>query len=186
MGILDKIFGRRPDRSQWPRIVNDITVGFEQIRQKWFETCIDGLEGVASEDAQVRIQRRTLDGNGLRAAKAYQLFLTLSYLAKHRYIPPSEGHDFADLLFAQVCGSDLEQCLHCFARYEKADRGSGLFRFTSDVAEHITGNEAPLMEAMTLSATTPMFAHLSHMVLAASFNDQRTVQSLQRKIEQGG
>jgi hypothetical protein len=107
-------------------------------------------------------------------------------MAQHRYIPPDQGRDFADLLFAQVCGSDLESTLQYFARYERADRGSSLFRFSSDVAEYITGNNAPLMEAMTLGGSAPILAHLSHMVLAGSFNDQRTVQSLQRTIEQGG
>ncbi len=187
MGFLDKILGRAaPDRTQWGEIVNSITLGLKQVRENWFKSCVDSLESASTDDNPIAIKQRTLGGDALRAANAYQLFLVSSYLAQHRYIPPDQGRDFADLLFAQVCGSDLETTIHYFARYQQADGGSSLFRFTSDIAEYITGNKAPLMEAMALGVSTPILAHLSHMVLAVSFNDQSTVQSLQRKIERGG
>ncbi len=186
MGILDKLFGREPDRSHWGEIVNNITVGLEHVRQRWFKMCVEGLQQVSSEESPITIKKQNIGGNGLRAVKAYQLFLVSYFLAQHRYIPPSQGRDFADLIFAQVCGSDLEGCLQYFARYEGADGGMGLFRFTSDFAVYITETEAPLMEAMALGATAPTLAHLSHMVLAASFADHQTVEMLQRKLEQGG
>jgi hypothetical protein len=158
MGILDRLLGRAaPDRTEWGEIVNNITLGLMQVREDWFETCVETLEDASTDERTIVIQRLTLDGDGLRAANAYQLFLVSSFLAGHRYIPPSQGRDFADLLFAQVCGSDLTDTMEFFVRYQRApDRGNGLFRFASDIAEHITGNKTPLMEGMAVGASTPL------------------------------
>lgn len=192
MGFFSQLFGGGgPGREDWGAISLRITQGLEEVRKTWFQACVDNFletsKKGASEGPPIVVKRANLAGDAARASKAYQLYLVSGFLAQHGYIPPSQGRDFADILFAQVCGTELEQCLSFFGRYHEAqgDPGTQLFRFGSDISRYITGNDAPLVESMLAASTLPVFVAMSHMVVADAFADQGTVAQLQAKLSAG-
>lgn len=180
MGFLDKFFGKEPDRSQWAIIVNKITVGLEEVCLSWFESCVDIYQETFT------FKNRTLDVNGLRSVKAYQLYWIDGYMAQHQYISPKYSQEFCDLLFAQVCGSDLENIDTYFIRYNITDGSASLFRFCNDMAEYITGEKNSVHLAMALMPITSLLCNLTLIVLAESFGDQRAVRLLQQVIKKEG
>jgi len=187
MGIFSKFSNGSPSREHWGSIALNIAKGLEDVRTMWFNSCVQTLKEKSPEqdDDSVEIEavNNRLGGNADLAIKAYQLFLTSSSIGQHNYIKSSEGKDFADILYAQVCGINLEECLSFFSRYHKAnDGGTQLFRFSSDVAKYITGKEAPLSESMLIASTVPKFMAINHIVVARSFGDDKTVHKINSKL----
>lgn len=188
MGIFSRLFKNGPTRDKWGQISLDIAKGLEVARDIWFGVCIEGLTSASEEhsdrDYKIKIVEDKLFGNGLQAVKAYQLYLVSIFIAQHTYIKRHEGKDFADLLYAQVCGLDLEECLYYFGRYHEMakDGGTQLIRFNNDVAKHITGNPAPVIESMMIGAIFPLFVLPVQMVVAEAFGDLKTVAALDEKL----
>jgi hypothetical protein len=196
LGIFSRLFKSGPPRDQWGRISLDIAKGLEEGRDVWFGLCIKVLTSASGEyhqgEDKIRIRRNTLYGNGLRALKAYQLYLVSKSLAQQAYIKPYEGKDFADILYAQVCGLDLGKCLIYWNRYHEIDnnRGAQLFRFTNDIASHITGDPVPpkdpppLIESMIIGEIFPLFYLSVCIVVANGFGDLQTVSALNKKLSE--
>ena len=67
-----------------------------------------------------------------------------------------------------------------FFRYHDRheDRITQGFAFSLDVAEHITGCEAPLTESMLVSVMVPDFILLTQTVVAEAFGDEETCKRL--------
>jgi hypothetical protein len=168
-----------PKREEWGAISLRIARSLKELRERWFPVCVNGLR-----ESKFKVRRASLSGEADRATRAFQLYLVANYLSQHAYIPTSEGRDFADILFAQVCGTELEECLVPFSRYAEVqtDRGAVLFRFSADIARYITGNDTPLPEAMAVAETTPTFGILTHMIVADAFGDMDTVSELQAEL----
>lgn len=118
MGIFSKLFAGSPDREHWSTISLNISKGLEDIRKTWFDSCVKVLQESSSKKGKdslaIEIVNIHLGGGADLAIKAYQLYLVSGFLAQHAYIPPSEGKDFADILYAQVCGTQIEECLAFF------------------------------------------------------------------------
>ncbi len=188
MDSSSKLFGDSPGREEWSELSLMIAQGLEQARTQWFQTLIDFFCGTTKdriiEELQITVKHTTLSGEAAHATKAWQLYLVSNFLAHHRYIPPSEGRDFADLLYAQVCGTELSNCLSFLARYDEVtgDRSTQLGRFGLDISRYITGQDAPLMESLLVASTLPQFTVVIHLVVAAAFADSKTVSELQAKL----
>jgi hypothetical protein len=194
--ILSRLFKSSPPRNQWGRISLDIAKGLEEVRNAWFGLCIEMLQSASKENPpgdhklEIRIRRNKLYGNGLLALKAYQLYIVSGFLVN--YIRQYEGKDFADILYAQVCGLDLENCLDYWGRYHEMEKDGGtqLFRFTNDIAKHITGdpsppNESPpLIEAMIIGEIFPLLYLSVCMVVADAFGDSKTVAKLKKSLSE--
>jgi hypothetical protein len=188
MGFFTRFLKSGPPRDQWGRISLDITKGLEEARNIWFELCVEILrsasEDNSNKDYKIKIIQKKLTGNGLQAVKAYQLYWASVFIGHKAYIPRHEGKDFADILYAQVCGLELEECLHYFDRYHEMTKhgGTQLIRFTNDVARHITGNPAPLIESMIIGETFPLFSLSVQIIVAEAFGDLKTVAALNEKL----
>lgn len=186
MGIRSKLFNSKPSRDKWSTISTDIAKGLEEVRKRWFETGVSLLEEArkGEKPLEIKIVCRTLGGEADFAIKAYQLLLTSGFLAQHSYIPRSEGKDFADILYAQVCETTVQETMLYLERYNEVqdDRGTQLFRLASDIARYITGSEAHLAESMILVSTIPIYVDFTHIVVAYAFGDQDTVRELQSKV----
>src|SRR3972149_8462386 len=186
MGILSKLFGFKPTMDKWPAISADIAGGLEVVRKRWFETGVSFLEDATKGDKplQIKIVCRTLGGEADSAIKAYQLLLTSGFLAQHSYIPRPDGKDFADILYAQVCGTNIRETMRYLERYIEVqqDRGTQLFRLASDIARYITGSEASLAESMILTSIIPIYVDWTHMAVAYAFRDHNTLRELRSKV----
>jgi len=187
MGIFSKLLGNRPNREHWGLISLNIAKGLEEVRKIWFDSCVKLLQDSTEKNSlDFDLVNIRLEREGELAIKAYQLLLVSNCLAKHTYIPPLQGKDFADILYAQVCGTQVEKILSFLSRYhEVAESGTQLFRFCSDVAKYISGNEAPLAESTLLGSTLLPFAIMNHIVVASCFGDDKTVKKLESELSKG-
>jgi len=190
MGIFRRSFGGAPDRKDWSAISLSIAQGLEGLRKQFFAFCVDSIKDSLPEEdehsQEVEVKNTSLGGEAELAIKAYQLYLTSLFLGEHEYISPKDVRDFADLLYAQVSGTQLEQCLDYLSRYTEPeiDGGTQLFRFSSDVAKYITASEAPLIEAMAISSAFGTFVALHHMLVAEIFGDEKTVKRMRKVIRE--
>lgn len=170
MDSSSNLLGDGPSREEWSEISLIIAQGLEQVRNQWFNQWFPSRWW----------KRTTLSGEAAHATKAWQLYLVSNFLAHHRYIPPSEGRDFADLLYAQVCGTELPECLSFLARY---DEGSTQFgRFILDISRYISPQDAPAAKLLLVASTIPRFTDLIHLVVVAAFGDSKSVSQLQAKL----
>ncbi|NVM54780.1 MAG: hypothetical protein HWN66_13845 [Candidatus Helarchaeota archaeon] len=189
--IATKGIKMKPSREDWSTTSLYISKGLEKLRRKWFDLCVKTLQESSSEKGKdsldIEVVNIRLGADADLAIKAYQLYLVSGFLAKHAYISLSEGKDFADILWAQVCGTQIEECLAFFSRYHEvqSDGGTQLFRFSSDVAKYITGNEAPLFESMLIGQTVGALVGSVHILVASCFGDEKTVKKLESKFTRG-
>ena len=58
-----------------------------------------------------------------------------------------------------------------------------LFRFCSDVCQHITDSQKPNITHSVISGIIPDLTHLVFMVIAESFGDFETVRKIQNHID---
>jgi len=171
-------------RNDWLTICTSIASELQELRQRWFRSFLDLILKYSGKE----VVNSALEGEAELALKAYQLYLVSSFLAGHEYIPQHEGKDFADLLYAQVCGTQLPECLHFLERYHEVgsdtseEVGRQTFRVASDVLEYILGGENPWVEASASIHLFPAYGLLHHAVVANSFGDDQTVQIIRERI----
>lgn len=162
-----------PSRTEWANISTNISVGLEELRKKWFDTCLRTLEEESKkggESLNTKIACRSLRGQVDSAIATYQLWLTCTFLATHNeYFRFSDGQDFADILFRQVGWSDYH-----WKRYDEVDRDDiRIRRFSTDVAGHVAG----YVDATVLILLSQLVVDLTegtHSVVARAFSDKVT------------
>jgi len=176
---------KEPPRDQWMSICGRIANGLSEVRRSWFDACVDLMAaefakpGVGNEFIVVNLE---IGGRADQAIRAQQLLICSGKLAGEGYISPRNGRDFADVLFAAVCGGELGACMTLFARYSEVEGGTRLFRFCGDVAGYMTEEESPLAQATTLAPMiTPLTVGTCYVV-AEAFGDQAEAARLRKKM----
>lgn len=173
------------DSSNWAVICLNLAKNLEKIRNEWFGQCVGILEYISKDkERDIEIKNRKLENECESALKAYQLFIITGIL--HYYIKPEKGKDFGDLLFAYVCGKELEDCLKYFDRYYEVenDGGTQLFRFSSDVAKYITGNESPLVEGVALGSSFTPFYLMTQLATVEAFRDEDKIEKISKSLNE--
>lgn len=178
------------DRSRWSGICTTIAVSFERDRKEFFGNCLKIAEA-KQKGASLPTERlnSTMGGVADLALRAYQLIQSTRLISAQKYIPPSDGQDFADLLWAQVCGTHMDDVFELVDRYHEkpADEAE---RFSFDVARYITcdddGLSPPSMFALMVEIMmlTPQLTGHTAMIVAAAFADEKTVQDMRAQLEQ--
>jgi hypothetical protein len=182
VGIFSKLFFRTPDRKNWSEISLNISKGLEEMRKIWFDSCVKKIQSTLFNKDFQNIQEINthLEGEAELAIKAYQLYIVSGFLAEHLYIPPSEGKAFADILYAQVCGTKIEEILTFLSSYEevhgKAEQQT--FRFCFDVAKNIMGDKGALAASVLIDMFIPSFIAINQYVVAECFGDKKTAEEL--------
>ena len=134
---------KKINREDWANISLCIAQGLKESRKIWFNSCVQILGNLKESEEVVNSE---LGGEAELAIKTWQLYQASGFLPA--YISESDGRDFADILYAQVCGTELLECMSYLKRYrEVEDNSTILFRFCSDVAKYITGNSTPLISS---------------------------------------
>lgn len=106
--IVARIVTRSPDKADWLIKSTRITQGLEDARRVWLVECLR----LCADQFRVDRDRIMVFSDELvtaseRSLTAYQLCLASLTLAKHRYVIPRYGRDFADILSVQACGPDF-------------------------------------------------------------------------------
>ena len=146
-------------RSEWPLICTKIAKGFEDERQSFFSGSIKIIEEARTweDPIDIPIVNRRLGGVAELALKAYQLGIASSVVARNAYIPSAEGREFANLLYAQVCGTAIHEVLHFLQSYDEVAKDQHVrdARLAGDIGHYITGKRSRGSEAATADATKP-------------------------------
>jgi hypothetical protein len=101
---------QRLERRHWLSVCTAIAQGLEEARKGFFKGCAGIVEKELARlqsqpqrpsRAAPRLVRTVLAGEADLAIKAFQLAVVSGVLGQFRYVPESQGADFADLLWAQ-------------------------------------------------------------------------------------
>lgn len=184
MKFWKKPHHKSPDRKLWFSISTNISLELKDLREFWFDYCIKTINHRRQSTNINHVNFNTeLKGVADIAIKAYQLYLSSTFIAQHTYIDLSVGKEFADILYAQVCGTEIKECMVYFERYMELNGNSTqLFRFSSDVANYITGKE-DITSAMEISMAFPILVNVNHQIISRNFNDMDTVELLKAELE---
>ncbi|MDV2502757.1 MAG: hypothetical protein RX318_02230 [bacterium] len=168
-----------PSRDQWAIISTNIAVALEEVRRYWFNDCVEylrTLRDTEKEHSHIEITNTELGGNADLAIRAYQLWVVSNMLAEKKYIPPDEGQDFADILYLQVGGTKIHNCMSYFERYKKASGGEQMTLLCADVAGYIT-EVVVGVDVIDLLALDNFFTlvETTQIVLAHAFGDEKTL-----------
>jgi len=167
------------DRSWWSDICTAIAVPLERDRKAFFENCLK-IAKVKQKDDCLPIEPDL-------ALRAYQLLQATRLISARKYISPSDGRDFADLLWAQVCGTHLDDVLELVERYQEKPKEEAE-RFGFDVARYIVGDDTQFPpSAFGLMAEimmmTPQLTGHTATIIATAFGDQESVQDIRTQLE---
>ena len=178
-----------------------MAVAFERDRKAFFENCLNTIAEVKGNtllsfvrrvlkpdpkgrnNLPVEIAKKTIGGRADLALRAYQLIQATRLISAQKYISPSDGQDFADILWAQVCGTHMDDVCELLDRYyEKRDAEEERLGF--DVALYITGDPAWALRltAVVMMQTTQLTGHTA-MIVATAFGDEETVQDIRAQLE---
>ncbi len=182
--------GPDSQRDEWPRISNHIARGLERDARSWFEHVVREVSNSPlSREAgtlKVEVVRTAFDRKAVLAVKAFQLIVVTWVIEVRRYIPEADGKDFADLVWAQVCGSQLDEVIAHVRYYRDAkDDQDQRSRFAADVMEHILGPKSPFFLIMSVVMQTTIQELIGHVgsIVADAFDDEATFNDLQRQLK---
>jgi len=174
MNLFRKIFQRKPKqphRDEWEAIIDQISSGFERVRTLWFIDCKLAL----TRFPDCKITNRDLIGNALTYAKTFQLYNGFLFVGKQQYISPSDGRDFADMLFKKECAgvetysAEYQMKLTSF----KGTRNTEALMFVSDISVHLTGSKDAAW-LMAMMPTLVKFVAETNLIVANAFGDTKT------------
>ncbi len=172
-----------PSREFWGKISFKISKGLEEFRIQWFISCIKFLK----DEMKFETCNNRLNSDAEYAIKAYQLYLTSFFIEQMNYIPSFDGNDFADILYAQVCGTDMDKIYMYHSAYcDYPDLSWGQFnRFCRDVTEFIIGKNSNYFEAgIAMGGTFITFLLMNNIIVADAFGDAITVREFTKKLDE--
>jgi len=104
--------------------------------------------------------------------KVFQLIFASLLIGKKKYIPPHQGKQFADLLWAQVLGTQfLTAVQHGRTLFQEGDNFPKLLTFFGHVGEGITGKLNPAVGMFLLSNFGAPFVESCYRSVATVFSD---------------
>ena len=177
MGFFSKIFYTPPPREEWSAIALNISKNADDVANRWFKEAVQKLE-----ENSLEVKHKELGGEGELAIKAYLLFLSANFIASNGYISSDDGKDFADILFAYVCGNEIEEVLEFFRRYVEADSGELIARFSGDVSSYIL-EEKSAFAMLFLAPSTVKLGLMLDLCIAHHFGDESTSSEFAQKLK---
>jgi len=172
MGLFSNLFKSEPSRDEWITISASICEGLEGYIDIWYAICVKALQDRGDEEI---VNAEVTDGADM-AIRAYQLMMAMTYIGKNQYISPKNGADFADILYANYCGTRLNQITDFGRRYMESSEYQ-IQRFCGDVSTAILGRES----AIGMIALTPHILTLGlggNVLISAAFGDNAKAQEM--------
>jgi hypothetical protein len=189
MGFLDRLFPKPSkvhSRERLGELIETIHARLRDERPIFFQACVEMLETLPNAS----ILNRAMDNPTELAITVYQLNIGLITLYQNRYVNPGDETEYLVRLFEPVTRYGPRSKIQRLTERYMPDgpgetSGRYIFRFYSDLASYITGDEAPLQETMVLSQfTNNRLSLICQSAVAATFGDQRTVDNLIRYHQQ--
>jgi hypothetical protein len=178
-------------RDEWPRISNHIVRGLARDADSWFDHVVREVRSVSSgpepNAPKAEPKRTALGGEAVHAVRAFQLIAATRFIDTLRYIPEADARDFADLLWAQVCGSKLDEVINYVRYYREVegDQEAEWSRFAADIMTYVLGETSPLFLIMSVIMQTTFPELIGHVgsIVADAFGDENTFNDLQRQLK---
>lgn len=185
MGLFKRLF-RNPNYTNsknWMELLLNLSKGLEECRELWFKACLNEIK----EKSNITVQKTHLEGHIDFATKGYQLFLVSLFLGMHKYLPSNNIREFIERLSAQVCGTELEECLEYLIKYSTVteDYKAQMKTFSNDIEKFLTDTSDNKLEEI-ISNTGPLLWEATHIVVADNFDDEKTADECQEWLKQKG
>jgi len=169
------LFSRKVGRDSWGTICTDLTGYLEQGRERFF----DGALALAGE-GRSPINRK-LGGKADLALKGYQLGLVSAILQERRYVDEKDAQEFVTLLYAQVCGARVQECIEYLDRYY-LEEGRASLKLVRDVLGFIVCEEnVDLAIAMGLLPHEFGLSASANIYTALVFGDEKRATDLMER-----
>ena len=188
MSFFSKYFGRRHHHpEEWGVITTAITKNLQEDRTLFFTAYADLCFKRPPDAEQPPIPNTTLAGSADLSIRAFQLVTVTYTIAENRYVPPSQGKDFADILYAQVCGAQIYDVMKYVRKYDEAvsDRTKMMIAlFSLDLIDYIVGTRTP--EPPYSPLLLDLSFHLRFntvLTVANAFNDEVGIRRTQAARE---
>lgn len=177
MGFFSKFFYTPPSKDKWSEIALNISKNVDEIGNLWFNEIVQSLE-----ENSLEVKNTELIGEGEHVIKAYLLFLGTTCIASNEYIARADGKDFSDILFAYICGNQIEEVLEFFGRYVGANDGNPITPFSIDLSSYILEEKSPLA-LLSIAPKTIKLGLMLNMCIASHFGDESTASDYALKLK---
>ena len=185
MGLFDRVFNKAKNipQSEWSLIALAISKDFEDIRTSFYDACKEAMiEFSKRGNFDITPKSFSDDVQGMNI-KVFQLILSSFLIGKKKYIPPHQGNQFADLLWAQVLGNQILPAVqHGKSLFQKGDTFPRLLTFFSHVGEGITGKLNPAEEMFLLSTFGDAFIESCYRTVATAFSDTNVESTIRSEM----
>ena len=174
MGLLSFLFKKKyASKDEFPILCFNLSNHFSSIRRNWLQ----GIKSIMETYTGKSLDDILLDQGPVDAAsKAFQVLTSARLVSAKMYVHPSETKSFSDLLYAEVFGDTLMECLECVKMYETYANASQMHhQISKDMAQCFLSATASEEEILRITPTVDIFTILIQMVTADVFADYKTV-----------
>ena len=180
MGFFSNLFKSEPSREEWTSISTSICEGLEGYIDIWYAVCVNALK----EKGESIVNEEVTDEADL-AIRSFQLMMTMNYIGSNQYISPENGADFADLLYANYCGTKLNKVADFGYRYIEVAEDSGvqISRFCGDVTDSILGTKS-VTGLLTLTPYVMTLGLGGNALISSAFGDSTKANEMNAKYDQ--
>jgi hypothetical protein len=184
MKFLRRYFKRYPTRENLASIAQLVALGLQDARNEWvLDVCTKQLQSLYQTLEGSKLKTRTeISGEILLALKSFQLCTIPSFL-ESQHIRKSQHPFFEELVAAMVCGTDAAAVGGAAEEFARLAPDMRDFHLARRVAEYLTGNCAPLIEAALLLGMVPAFTIFSRMAVVRAFQDKVAESELDKQID---
>jgi hypothetical protein len=172
-----------PREEKWSVISTAISQMFEEIREELYSTSTEILQRVFYDGKSLCGCVYNDHKQGIKI-KAFQLYLTSYVIAKNRWIKQSVGKNFADLLWAQVLGTQLVEGIEqakCFS--PEIAEFPRIYKFFCLLAEDITGKVNPAEGFLLTDKLGSIFVGDCVRALSNAFEKPNATEIVNREAE---
>jgi len=182
MSFLLSFFRPKVPRCDRVSTSDALVKGLQLAGNRFYSALVEALRPAGANDKLLcgaEIVNETIGGDALVALQAYELLEVSVLLSICKYIPESQGGDFAAQFFSKLCGSNYDQALIRaeLYRYIK-DRAVLDSRFADEVGRFMLGGGAAdimpallLISKMVIPSALPAFRCHIGLATAIAFGD---------------
>jgi hypothetical protein len=173
-------------REEWMEYSTCFTRSLEEVREVWFEDTMDILNEVSRERGFVTVDaaRMFLGGEVELILKSFQLYLASVLIAGRDYVSQADYDMFIDILDAQVCGSDYEECMEYFETLNGQETTEEGKKYIADmVVSSISEKPFNEYQMNLLVDMIQLLGALTLAITAEIFNDKKTSKEFREKVD---
>jgi len=118
--------------------------------------------------------------------RAFEALCAFSFVGQKEYIPPNEGQNFADILFAEIFKDNISEGGKILGKYIDASRENKnvIQIFSMDIAKEIVKKEDILNAVLIIAPLSVELMKVVSLVIAHAFGDEEEVKRILKREAQ--